>query len=174
MAYIKTLSKTEAPARLRKLHKEIEETLGIPEVPNIFKCASLDYDISKWIWQGFKTVLARNSSIPRPLKDQIAVVVSKNNSCQYCVDAHNLALQAMGFDSEKTDELNRDYRTSSLSEEEKAALDFAIKISNNAYRVTEKDHQELREKHGYSDQQILEIVTVASVFDFVNRFVLAL
>ncbi len=82
-------------------------------------------------------------------------------------------LRAIGFEEELIGALGRDHRSAQLSLAEKAALDFALKVTRNAYKVTEKDHTRLR-SHGYTDPQILEIAAVASLFNFVNRFVLAL
>jgi len=110
------------------------------------------------------------TSLPRSLKEAIAVVVSKNDSYKYCIGAHNMMLNAIGYDSKKIEELNKDYLSSSLSEKEKAVLDLALKISNESYKVSEKDHENLKTKHGMTDQQILEIITISSVFNFINRF----
>lgn len=174
MPYITTVSEEDAPPELWKLHQEILRTTGLAEVPNLFRCASLDSDISRWIWEGSKTVMLRESTIPRRLKELLAVVVSETNACQYCIDRHSSVLSALGFDEGLIGELRRDHTNTSLSDEEKAALDFALKITNNAHKVVEKDLELLREQYGYTDQQILEIVTVTSFFNFVNRFVMAL
>ncbi len=171
MAFVKTIQTTEAQTPLKEIYKEIEKTFGF--IPNAFKSASGDYEITKWFWQGFKTIMLRESSIPQSLKEVIALVVSKNNSCSYCVGAHTMALKAVGFDSKKIEELNQDYQSSSLSEKEKAVLDFSLKVTNESYKITEKDHENLK-KHGMTEQQILEVISVASLHNFINRFVDAL
>jgi len=171
MAFVKTIQTKEAKTPLKELYQEIENTLGF--VPNAFKSASNDYEIAKWFWQGVKTIMLRESSISRSLKESIALVVSKNNSCSYCVGAHNMALKALGFDTKKIEGLNQNYQSSGISDKEKAILDFALKITNESYKIYEKDHENLK-KYGLTEQQILEIITVASAFNFVNRFVDAL
>jgi len=104
MTFVKTIQTKEAKTPLKELYQEIENTLGF--IPNAFKSASNDYEITKWLWQGFKTIILRESSIPRSLKESIALVVSKNNSCSYCVGAHNMMLNAIGYDSKKIEGLN--------------------------------------------------------------------
>ncbi len=172
MTFVKTIQTTEAQTPLKELYQEIEKTLGV--IPNAFKSSSGDYEITKWFWEGLKTIMLRESSIPRSLKEAIALVVSKNNSCSYCVGAHTMALKAVGFDSKRIEELNQDYQSSDISDKEKAILDFALKVTNESYKITEKDHEKLKSKYEMSEQQILEIITVASMFNFVNRFVDAL
>ncbi len=66
MPYLETRLGEKAPAELRALHEEIVKTAGLAEVPNIYQCASLDYDLSKWMWEGTKTVMLRESAIARP------------------------------------------------------------------------------------------------------------
>jgi len=173
MTFIKTIPKEEAQSPLKELYQEIEDTFGIKKVPNAFISSSIDPEITRWVWQGAKTIMLRDSSIDTPLKETIALVVSKNNACSYCVGAHNMMLKAIGFDSKKIEELNKDYQSSSLSEKEKAVLDLSLKVTNESYKITEKDHENLK-KHGMTEQQILEVISVACLFNFINRFVDAL
>ena len=84
-----------------------------------------------------------------------------------------MMLKAVGFDSKKIEELNKDYQSSSLSEKEKAVLDLSLKVTNESYKITEKGHENLK-KHGMTEQQILEVISIASLFNFINRFVDAL
>ncbi len=174
MTFIKTIPKEEAQSPLKELYQEIEDTFGIKKVPNAFISSSIDPEITRWVWQGLKTIMFRDSSIDKPLKETIALVVSKNNACSYCVGAHSMMLKAIGYDSKKIEELNNDYQSSSLSEKEKAILDLALKVSNESYKILEKDHENLRTKYGMTDHQILEVITIASLFNFINRFVDAL
>ena len=169
MTFIKTIPKEEAQSPLKELYQEIEDVVGMKKIPNLFMAPSIDYEITRWVWQGFKIIMLRDSSIPRSLKEAIAFIVSKNNSCKYCIGAHNMMLEAIGYDAKKIEELNSDYQSSSLSEKEKTVLDLAVKISNESYKITEKDHEILKTKHGMTDQQILEVITIASAFNFINR-----
>ena len=173
MTFIKTIPKEEAQSPLKELYQEIQDTIGFNKVPNAFISSSIDPEITRWVWQGVKTMMLRDSSIDRSLKETIALVVSKNNACSYCVGVHNMMLKAIGYDSKKIEELNEDYQSSSLSEKEKAVLDLSLKVTNESNKITEKDHENLK-KHGMTEQQILEVISVASLFNFINRFVDAL
>ena len=72
----------ESNVELSTLYKEINEELQIGKIPNILKTTSIDPQIAKWFWDGVKIILLRESSIPRILKESIAVVVSNANSCE--------------------------------------------------------------------------------------------
>ena len=85
----------ESNPDVSSLYKEINDELKIGKIPNILKTTSIDPLIAKWFWDGVKIILLRESSIPRTLKESIAVVVSNANSCNYCTQAHSMLLQLM-------------------------------------------------------------------------------
>ena len=147
------------------LYKEINDELQIGKIPNILKTTSIDPPIAKWFWEGVKIILLRESSIPRTLKESIAVVVSNANSCNYCTHAHSMLLQLMGFDDEKINDLKNNFEN--FPEKEKAVLNYALKINNSANKITSDDHKILI-NCGYDDKQIVEITSVVAAFNWAN------
>ena len=147
------------------LYDEINDELQIGKIPNILKTTSIDPPIAKWFWEGVKIILLRESSIPRTLKESIAVVVSNANSCNYCTHAHSMLLQLMGFDDEKINDLKNNFEN--FPEKEKAVLDYALKINNSANKTTSDDHKILTNL-GYDDKQIVEITSVVAAFNWAN------
>ncbi len=47
-------------------------------------------------------------------------------------------------------------------------LDFAVKLTENAYKIQPQDHEGLR-KHSFDDQAILQITLIAPWFNYINR-----
>lgn len=155
----------ESNPEISSLYKEINDELQIGKIPNILKTTSIDPLIAKWFWDGVKIILLRESSIPRILKESIAVVVSNANSCEYCTQAHGMLLQLMGFTDEKITDLKNNFE--GFSDKEKAALNFALKINNSANKTTIDDHKILHD-FGYDDKQIVEITSVVAAFNWAN------
>ena len=155
----------ESNPDISSLYKEIDNELKIGKIPNILKTTSIDPSIAKWFWDGVQIILLRESSIPRLLKESIAVVVSNANSCEYCTQAHGMLLQLMGFTNEKITDLKNNFE--GFSDKEKAALNFALKINNSANKTTADDHRILYE-FGYDDNQIVEITSVVAAFNWAN------
>ena len=155
----------ESNTEISSLYKEINDELQIGKIPNILKTTSIDPLIAKWFWDGVKIILLRESSIPRILKESIAVVVSNANSCEYCTQAHGMLLQLMGFTDEKITDLKNNF--DGFSDKEKAALNFALKINNSANKTTIDDHKILHD-FGYDDKQIVEITSVVAAFNWAN------
>ena len=64
--------------------------------------------------------------------------------------------------------LQRDYTTAPISGQERVMLDYVVKITKNATRVSRSDHDALRAA-GFDDQGILQITLIASWFNYINR-----
>jgi uncharacterized peroxidase-related enzyme len=61
-----------------------------------------------------------------------------------------------------------DYTKANLSRQDKTMLDYVVKLTKDATRITSKDHELLREV-GFEDQAILQITLIASWFNYINR-----
>jgi uncharacterized peroxidase-related enzyme len=64
--------------------------------------------------------------------------------------------------------LEEDYRTAPISEQDRAMLDYVVKLTRDATRVSPEDHARLRSA-GFDDQGILQITLIASWFNYINR-----
>lgn len=64
--------------------------------------------------------------------------------------------------------MRRDYTTANLSEPDRAMLDFAVKLTRAAYKMTPADVARLRAV-GFDDTAILQITLIAAWFNYINR-----
>jgi uncharacterized peroxidase-related enzyme len=64
--------------------------------------------------------------------------------------------------------LRRDYTQAKLSEQDRAMLDYAAKLTQHAWKVTPEDLDRLRHV-GFDDRGILQINLIASWFNYINR-----
>jgi uncharacterized peroxidase-related enzyme len=64
--------------------------------------------------------------------------------------------------------LQRDYRTAPITEQERTMLDYVVKVTQDATRVSPEDHVKLRAA-GFDDRGILQITLIASWFNYINR-----
>jgi uncharacterized peroxidase-related enzyme len=101
-------------------------------------------------------------------REMIAVVVSSCNKCFYCLIAHGAAVRQLSKNPILGDELMINYRTAHLNEREKLMLDFSAKLTDSPSKVVKSDRDILR-KANFSEEEILEIVEVASFFNMSNR-----
>jgi uncharacterized peroxidase-related enzyme len=64
--------------------------------------------------------------------------------------------------------LEKDYTTAPITKQERAMLDYAVKITRDATKVWKDDHAKLRAL-GFDDQAILQITLIAAWFNYINR-----
>ena len=74
----------------------------------------------------------------------------------------------MTLDAKLVEALERDYTKAPITKAERAMLDYVVKLTKDATKVSKDDHCHLRE-HGFDDKAILQITLIASWFNYINR-----
>jgi len=64
--------------------------------------------------------------------------------------------------------LERDYTTAPITPQERVMVDYVVKLTKDATRVSKDDHEKLRAV-GFDDKAILQITLIASWFNYINR-----
>jgi len=64
--------------------------------------------------------------------------------------------------------LETDYTKAPITDQERAMVDYVVKLTTDATRVSPADHQRLR-AHAFDDRAILQITLIASWFNYINR-----
>ena len=63
--------------------------------------------------------------------------------------------------------LKKDYRTAPISEQDRVMLDYVVKLTKDATKISPADHDRLRSV-GFDDRGILQITLIASWFNYIN------
>ena len=162
----------DLPEDVQTLLSKAEEKLDV--VPNVFPVFSLTpKHFMKWF--KYYDFLMRNeeSELTRREREMIALVVSSENRCEYCLGSHSAYLREITGDAVLPDLLVHNYRRAELSERERALLDFAVKLSRASAEMSPDDLEPLRDL-GLSDETIFEAAQVAAMFNFTDRLANAL
>jgi uncharacterized peroxidase-related enzyme len=64
--------------------------------------------------------------------------------------------------------LKNDYTTAPISAQDRAMLDYVVKLTKDATKVWKDDIEGLRAA-GFDDRGILQITLIASWFNYINR-----
>jgi uncharacterized peroxidase-related enzyme len=72
------------------------------------------------------------------------------------------------LDEALVESLIHDYDRAPLSEADRAMLDYVTTLTEDATRISPKDHERLRAV-GFDDRGILQITLLASWFNYINR-----
>jgi uncharacterized peroxidase-related enzyme len=111
----------------------------------------------------FSKALSKGLLSPK-LREQIALVVSQDNECEYCLAAHSAIGRTVGL-SEETIRDSR--RGESPDAKEAAILDFASTLVVNRGWVTNKEIAKLH-KAGVTEGETAEIIGNVSLTLFTN------
>ena len=159
------------PDNIRKYFKLCEDKLGL--VPNVLKAYAF-YETKLNAFTGMYNDLMLGESNITPLeREMIAVVVSSINRCYYCLVAHGNSVRKLSKNPELGEQIAINYRLADLKPNQRAMMDFAVKMTEESYKIEENDRQTLR-NNGYSDQDIWDIASIASFFNMSNRMASAI
>jgi uncharacterized peroxidase-related enzyme len=151
---------------LRSLFERARDKLGF--VPNVFRVYSLRQEHLRRWRSHFREVTEGASQLTPAEREMIAVVVSAENHCLYCLTAHGAGLRAALGDQVLGDRITYDYRRAGLDERTTAMLDYAIKITRSPVECGPADVEHLRAV-GFSDEGIFDIIETAAMYNFTNR-----
>ncbi|HZY87864.1 MAG TPA: hypothetical protein VFE78_23710 [Gemmataceae bacterium] len=84
------------------------------------------------------------------------------------MESHVEFLRRATLDEGLAAALRRDYRQAELSDQDRAMLDFAARLTTTAYKLTADDLDRLRAV-GFDDVGILQVTLIAAWFNYINR-----
>ena len=143
-----------------------EEKLGF--VPNVLKAYAFDMAKLSAFVAMYNDLMLAPSGLSKLEREMIAVAVSAQNRCYYCLVAHGAAVRQLAGDPVLGELMAMNYRAARLSKRERAMLDFAVKLTEEPWRVEDEDRAALR-RAGFSDRDIWDIAAVAGFFNMTNR-----
>ncbi len=79
---IRIVQESEATGEVAELYDGARATFGMPFVPDIMKLVSTRTDFLRVLLDGYRAMFI-GGFLPRDVKEMIATVVSKTNSCSY-------------------------------------------------------------------------------------------
>jgi RNA polymerase sigma-70 factor (ECF subfamily) len=136
-------------------------------VPNIFRAQTLRPDVVEAESRVVGSVLLQDDVLPRTRKEYILLAVSAANLNTYCVAVHVEMLRNLGIPEDLSDQIAIDHQGSDLPAEDKALLDFAVKLVKRPGALSREDIEHLR-GHGFTDARILEAVVMTGLSQFLN------
>ena len=122
--------------------KKCEEKLGF--VPNVLKAYAFDMPKLEAFVAMYNDLMLAPSGLSKLEREMIAVAVSSQNRCYYCLVAHGAAVRALSGDPALGELMVMNYRAARLTKRQRAMLDFAVKLTAEPWAVEEEDRERLR------------------------------
>jgi uncharacterized peroxidase-related enzyme len=142
------------------------EKLGF--IPNVLQAYAFDNAKLEAFVGLYNDLMLAPSGLSKLEREMIAVAVSAQNRCYYCLAAHGAAVRALSGDPALGELMVMNYRAARLSKRQRAMLDFAVKLTAESWKVEEEDREALR-KAGFNDRDIWDIAAVAGFYNMTNR-----
>lgn len=137
-------------------------------IPNVLRAHAFDIPKLDAFTGLYNELMLAPSGLSKLEREMIAVVVSAENRCFYCLVAHGQAVRALSEDPALGEMLVMNYRVAPLSAKQRAMLDFSLLMTRSSALIEESDRQRLRDV-GYNDRDIWDIANVAAFFNMTNR-----
>jgi len=146
--------------------KKCQDKLGF--VPNVLVAYAFDTTKLETFVAMYNDLMLGESGLSKLEREMIAVAVSSQNRCYYCLTAHGAAVRQYSGSPLLGEHMMMNYRVARLSKRQRAMLDFAVKLTASPWSVEEGDRERLR-RAGFTDRDIWDISAVAAFFNMSNR-----
>ena len=156
----------EMPEDIRDRLLKVQEKSGF--IPNVFVVLARRPDEFRAFFAYHDALMDKPGNLTKAEREMIVVATSNLNQCQYCVVAHGAILRIRAKNPLIADQVAINYRKADITERQRAMLDFAMKVSFEAYAVEEADFAALA-AHGFTEEDAWDIAGIASFFGLSNR-----
>ena len=146
--------------------KKCQDKLGF--VPNVLLAYAFDNTKLETFAALYNDLMLGESGLSKLEREMIAVAVSSQNRCYYCLTAHGDAVRQYSGNPLLGEHLVMNYRVARLNQRQRAMLDFSVKLTSSPWSVEEGDRERLR-RAGFSDRDIWDISAVVGFFNMSNR-----
>lgn len=162
MERIKEVNPEEATGKSKELLAGVQKKLGM--TPNMMRTMAQSPAVLEG-YLNFSGALG-GGSLPAQLREQIALVVSEANGCEYCLSAHSAIGRMVGLSEE---EILDSRRGESSEGKSGVALRFARQLVTARGRVSDHELAQVR-RAGFSEGEITELLANVALNLFTNYF----
>jgi uncharacterized peroxidase-related enzyme len=162
MSRLPQLVPSSATGEVQELFNSVQKKLGM--VPNMMRAMANSPGVLEGYLQ-FSNSISRGSLTAKQ-RQQIALAVSQDNGCDYCLAAHSTIARSVGLTADQI----RDSRHSrAVDGKTNALLQFVHKVVAQRGYVDDQDVDGLRE-FGFTDADITEVVAHVALSVLTNYF----
>jgi uncharacterized peroxidase-related enzyme len=156
----------QLPEDIRARILAVQEKSGF--VPNVFLSLACRPDEFRAFFAYHDALMDKEGGLTKAEREMIVVATSSANQCHYCVVAHGAILRIRAKNPQIADQIAINYRKADITPRQTAMLDFAMKVSAEAHKISEQDFAEIG-AHGFSDDDVWDIAAIAAFFALSNR-----
>lgn len=154
------------PEDIRSRLLAVQEKSGF--IPNVFLTLAFRPDEFRAFFAYHDALMDKDGGLTKAEREMIVVATSSANQCQYCVIAHGAILRIRAKNPLIADQIASNYRKADITPRQRAMLDFAMKVSQEAHLVSDADFAALS-VHSFSHDDVWDIAAISAFFALSNR-----
>ena len=144
----------------------VEQKLGF--IPNVLAAFAKFPKQFEGFTKLYNALMLGESGLTKLEREMIAVTVSSENHCFYCLVAHGSAVRELSNDPQLGERIAANFRSAELPKKQEELLNFTKKLTKDPSEIGENDRQKLRDV-GYTDRDIWDISAIVGLFNMTNR-----
>jgi uncharacterized peroxidase-related enzyme len=156
----------QLPEDIRSRILAVQEKSGF--VPNVFLTLAYRPEEFRAFFAYHDALMDKEGGLTKAEREMIVVATSSANQCHYCVIAHGAILRNRAKNPQIADQIAVNYRKADITPRQRAMLDFAMKVSMEANRISEADFADIA-GHGFSNDDVWDIAAISAFFALSNR-----
>jgi uncharacterized peroxidase-related enzyme len=158
-----------ASPEIAALYESFKTRFNRPAVPGILKCFATHPPLARCMVDLASSFLFVDGHLTCRQKEMIAALVSSQNACPYCADSHGFSFLQRGGSTQALTAIQADdFRSSEFDEQERALLQFVVKVTHASHQICRADIDQLLAA-GWTESQIAEGVHIAALYAAFNR-----
>ena len=144
----------------------VQQKLGF--IPNVLAAFAKFPKQFEGFTKLYNALMLGESGLTKLEREMIAVTVSSENHCFYCLVAHGSAVRELSNDPQLGERIAANFRSAELPKKQEELLNFTKKLTKDPSEIAENDRKKLRDV-GYTDRDIWDISAIVGLFNMTNR-----
>ena len=144
----------------------VQQKLGF--IPNVLAAFAKFPKQFEGFTKLYNALMLGESGLTKLEREMIAVTVSSENHCFYCLVAHGSAVRELSNDPQLGERIAANFRSAELPKKQEELLNFSKKLTKDPSEISENDRKKLRDV-GYTDRDIWDISAIVGLFNMTNR-----
>ena len=144
----------------------VQQKLGF--IPNVLAAFAKFPKQFEGFTKLYNALMLGESGLTKLEREMIAVTVSSENHCFYCLVAHGSAVRELSNDPQLGERIAANFRSAELPKKQEELLNFTKKLTKDPSEIGENDRKKLRDV-GYTDRDIWDISAIIGLFNMTNR-----
>jgi uncharacterized peroxidase-related enzyme len=161
----------EGEEQVESYLKIVKEKIGF--IPNVLAAFAKFPKQFEGFTKLYNSLMLGESGLTKLEREMIAVTVSSENHCFYCLVAHGSAVRELSNDPQLGERIAANFRSAELPRRQEELLSFAKKLTKDPSEIGEQERKKLRDV-GYTDRDIWDISAIVGFFNMTNRLASAI